>query len=234
VTLISAFSFCWVEFYTGERVTPIIRSFSIASNCENEDGFLSLIVQDDPEAELAAGLTGPAPCSDLHIIVPGLVKDVLSLSPGRRQAIPDAAIKITVDDINGTSIALAPNKLPNPSGLITFHTLLSRTSFDTYSIYFPIILNKADNGLHSPKRIHFSALIDGVLKITATQPSDLTATQKLTGQNMLLRNIEKNQDIYIELHSESLTRLKNLIQWVSGAFFGAAVAYILATVGLKI
>jgi len=51
---------------------------------------------------------------------------------------------------------------------------------------------------------------------------------------MLLRNIEKNQDIYIELHSESLTRLKNLIQWVSGAFFGAAVAYILATVGLKI
>lgn len=233
VLLASALAFAWVEFYKGPSVTPVLRSLSILSNCTNEEGIVALLIKPGPVAELDIGLKGPVACSDIQFTVPTVVGDILSPVPGGRQHIPDAAMIVRPDPFNGTSIEIFPDKLPKPSGYISFPTILSRESFDTYSILLPLRLGATDTKLHSPKSMNFSALINGDFEIATVRPTSASVREQIKGEHLVSLTVSKDEEVYLELQSTHLRGIKNVVQWTAAAFFAASVAYLLGVLGLR-
>jgi hypothetical protein len=238
VLVLAGAAFSWVEFYGERPIFPLIKSFSIMSNCTNAEGYLGLMIEGGPVAELDTGLTGQVSCSDIRIIAPGLASNILSVvprsvAPSGRQLIPESAIKLTQDDTNGISIELFPDKLPKPSGFVSFLMPMTRVSFDTYSALFPVVLNMENAALHPPKSILFSALINADFNVVALRPPSISQTEKVSGEHLATLRIQQDQEVYIEVQSTRLKQIKNLVQWTSAAFFGVAVAYLLALLGLR-
>lgn len=232
VLLISALAFGWVEFYQGPSVTPVVRSLSILSNCTNEEGFVGLVIKSGPIAEFDIGLRGPVTCSDIRFTVPTVVGDILSPVPGGRQLIPEAAMTVSEDSLNGTSIEIFPEKLPKPSGYISFPTLLSRDSFDSYSLLLPIHFTN-DANLHSPKSITFSAFINSDFDIATIRPASATIKEQIRGEHLVFLTVNKGDEVYLALKSTRLNRIKNIVEWTAAAFFAASVAYLLGVLGLR-
>jgi hypothetical protein len=166
--------------------------------------------------------------------VPTVVGDILSPVPGGRQRIPEAAIIVKRDSLNGTSIEIFPDKLPKPSGYISFPTLLSRESFGTYSILLPLRFGGTDSKLHPPKSIQFSAMINGDFDLTTIRPTTATVKEQLKGQHLILLTVDKDDEVYLALKSAHLSGIKNIVQWTAAAFFAASVAYLLGVLGLRL
>jgi hypothetical protein len=234
VMVVSGSAFAWVEFYQGPIVTPVIRSFSILSDCSSSEGFVGLLVKSGPAAELTIGLTGPISCSHIRFQVPTVIGDISSLAPGGgRQVIPVDAVRVVIDQFKGTIIDLYPDKLEKLSPFISFPIILERKSFDTYSLRLPINLEVSDGGLHSPKSIQFSSLINSEFNVAILRPTNTNVREHLEGQHMVAVNVDNNGEIALDLQNTQLKGIKNLVQWTSAAFFGGAVAFLLGFIGLR-
>jgi hypothetical protein len=236
VMIVSAGAFLWVEFYSERNITPLLKSVSIQSNCTNDEGFLGFVVrQSDPsEVEFDAGLVGPVACSDIQIRVPTVGSDVLSVVPHGRQPLTDQDFSLSYDDVHGSVIALHPDRMPVPSGYVTFLAPMTRTSFDKFSILLPINMDESQGALRPPKSISFSAMIGDQYELATLRPADLTVTEKVPGSHMLTYKVTKSQEIYVEVISTKLRRWKNAVEWSAAAFFAAAITYLLALAGLRV
>jgi hypothetical protein len=239
VLIASGTAFSWVELYGEHPMLPLIKSFSIQSDCTNDKGILGLLVNGEARAQLSVGLTGPVTCSEIRISTPGLASDILSVvprsvAPSGRQAIPPDAIRVTEDETYGVSISLSPDKLSKPSGMVSLIAPMTRTSFDTYTALFPVTFPKTDGPLHPPKSIQFSTLISTGLNVVILRPSTVNLKESVSGEHFAALEIVKDEEIYLEVQSIRLKQIKNLVQWVAGTFFGVAVAYLLALIGLRV
>jgi hypothetical protein len=122
--------------------------------------------------------------------------------------IPESAIKLTQDDTNGISIELFPDKLPKPSGFVSFLMPMTRVSFDTYSALFPVVLNMENAALHPPKSILFSAVINADFNVVTLRPPSISQTEKLSGEHLATLRIQQDQEVYIEVQSTRLKQIK--------------------------
>ena len=155
-----------------------------------------------------------------------VVGDILSIVPGGRQPIPEAAMIVKRDPFNGTSIEIFPDKLPKSSGFLSFPTLLSRESFDTYNVLLPFKFETTNTKLHAPRSINFSPLINGDFDIATVRPTSAGVAEQLKGEHSVSLNVDKNEEVYLSLQSTHLKAIKNLVQWTAAGFFVASVAYL--------
>lgn len=234
VLLSSAIAFGWVEFYKGTQVTPVLRSFSILSDCDNEQGFVGLIINSGPVMEMDIGLEGPVKCSHIQFTIPMIVGDIISVIPHGRQHIPENAMTVKRDSLNGAIVDIFPQKMPTPSGYISFPTLLSRDAFDTYSLLLPVHLTTDNQALlYSVKKMTFSAMVKGVFDVSSVHPSSASIKEQLRGEHLVMVSIDEDEEISVTLQSQQLKGVKNLVQWIAAAFFAASAAYLLGLVGLR-